>query len=128
MGDQLRSIPTIKSYEWLAFVGQLPASPIQFKAQAANINLTGGRYVVTGLNVTNSATTACTVTLHDGQDTTGQILTTAVVPASGSLNIVLGSNGAYAEIGIYMEVVTGTLTGSVLAVPLSRYNVTLPGQ
>jgi hypothetical protein len=126
--EPLRSLDTKSSYEWLSLMASLPASPIQFLSQAANRQLATGRYIVTGGNVANSGTATATLTLYDGQDTTGEIMGVINVPASGTANLILGTTGVYAEIGIFMAVTTGVLTGSVLATPLARYNITPPGQ
>jgi hypothetical protein len=128
VGETLRSVDTKRSWEWLSFAATLPASPIQFLSTAANKQLAGGRYIVTAINATNAATTAGTLTLYDGQDTTGEILGVINLAAGTSLNLILGTTGTLTEIGIFMAVSGGTFTGSVLAIPLSRYNITPPGQ
>ncbi len=128
MGELLRSVDVKRSWEWLSFAATLPASPIQFLSQAANKQLATGRYIVTAINAANTATTAGTLTLYDGQDTTGEILGVIEAGASLSNNLVLGTTGAMCEIGIFMAVSGGTFTGSVLAIPLTRYTNTPPGQ
>src|SRR5579872_2801413 len=126
MSGELRSVRTLGSWEWLAFAAQLPSSPEQFLSVSASQKLLTGRYIVTGVSGTNAATTAGTVTLYDGQDNTGEIIVTKNVAASADFFIALPGNGVMVEIGVYLGVATATITGSVLAIPLTRYANTPP--
>src|SRR5258708_3245807 len=112
----------------MILAASLPASPIQFLSQAVNKQLATGRYIVTGGNVTNAGTATGTLTLYDGQDTTGEIIGVITVASGLSANLILGTTGVLTDIGIYLAVATGTFTGSVLAIPLARYNITPPGE
>lgn len=128
VSESLRSVATKRSWEWLSFVASLPASPIQFRSLAAGTQLATGRYIVTGVNATNTATVAGVLTLHDGQDATGPIIGVYDLAAGAPVNAVIGTRGAMTDIGIFLEVSGGMFSGSVLVVPLSRYTNTVPGQ
>lgn len=127
MAERLRSVATKGSWEWLSFAASLPAKPYQLRAVTASQLLNTGRYIFVGAVFNNTATTAATVTVHDGQDANGEIVGQVTVPASSSLPLNTANDGVLCEIGLYVEIATGTITGSVWAVPLAHYNITPPG-
>lgn len=114
-------------WDWLHFAAGLPAKPFHFKALAASQQLPTGRYIFVGGTLNNTATTAATVTLYDGQDNTGEIIFQVTVPASSSVPVNTANDGVLTEIGLFLAVSGGTVTGSVWAVPLWHYNITAPG-
>lgn len=116
------------SWEWLAFAAALPSQPFQFVAVTAGQLLLSGRYLVTGITINNSATVAGTVTLYDGQDTTGTIALTQHFSASGTQTTPTVPNGVMCEIGVFMNVTAGNISGAVWAVPLSLIAGTPPGE
>lgn len=114
-------------WEWLNFAAGLPAKPFQLSGVTASQKLNLGRYIFVGGSLNNTATTAATVTLYDGQDATGEIIFQVTVPASSSLSVNTANDGVLAEIGLFLAVSGGTVTGSIWAVPLWHYNITPPG-
>ena len=128
MKGELRGQDLKGSWEWLHFAAGLPAKPFQLDAVTASKALVGGRYILTGGSFNNTATTAATVTVYDGQDATGEIIAQLTVPASSSLLLSTANDGVLTEIGLFVGVSGGTITGSLWAVPLWHYNITPPGQ
>jgi hypothetical protein len=126
--ERLRGIKTLGDWDWLEFAAGLPSSGNQFIAQTASQKLMTGRYIVTGICGTNAATTAGTVTLYDGQDASGEIIATKNVAASSDFILAIPSRGVMTEIGVFLGIVTANITGTVWAIPLTRYNLTPPGQ
>lgn len=114
-------------WDWLNFAAGLPAKPFQLVGVTSKVTLTTGRYIFVGGVFNNTATTAATVTVYDGQDSTGEIIGQVTVPASSSLPLNTANDGVLAEIGLFVAVSGGTITGSIWAVPLWHYNITPPG-
>lgn len=127
MGERLRYEANKDSWEWLRFAAGLPSRPYQFVGITASQQLLRGRYLVRGVSINNAATTSGVLTLYDGEDTNGVIIIPQHFSASGTVTQPLDSNGVYATIGVYLGVVTGTLSGCVWAVPLAEYDITVPG-
>lgn len=115
------------SLDWLAFAASLPSKPIQFKAITASQLIVKGRYLLNGISLNNTATVAGVATLHDGEDTTGQITLVQPFAASNGAFQVAPAGGVLCEMGVYLELSAGTISGCVWVVPLWRYNVTRPG-
>lgn len=128
MKGELRGQDWKGRWDWLNFAAGLPAKPFQLKAVTASQTMTSGRYIFVGGVFNNTATTAATVTVYDGQDATGEIIGQVTVPASSSLSLNTANDGVLAEIGLFVAVSGGTVTGSVWAVPLWHYNITPPGE
>lgn len=116
------------SWEWLEFAASLPSQPNQFIAVTAGQLLLSGRYLVTGITINNTSTNAGTVTLYDGQDTTGTIVLAQHFSASGTQTTPTVPNGVLCEIGVFMNVTAGSISGAVWAVPLSEIAGTPPGE
>lgn len=116
------------SWDWLEFAAGLPSKPQNVAATAANFLVASGRHILTGLSLLNAATTAGTIKVHDGTDTTGMIIYANTIAASGILNASLPVRGLLCEIGVYVEVVTATVNGAVYLTPLWHYRNTAPGE
>jgi hypothetical protein len=127
MADRLRSLETKSDWEWLSFAASLPATPFGFAGISASRQLLTGRYIVTGASVYNTATTAGTLALYDGLDTTGQLIIVESAAASASQDLPIGANGVMTSMGVFLSISTATFTGTVWAIPLDRYNITPPG-
>lgn len=115
------------SWEWLEYAAGLPSKPINVAGTSANFLVASGRHILTGLSLINAATTAGTVKVHDGTDTTGMIVYANSVAGSGILNASLPVRGLLCEIGVFIEVVTATLNGAVYLTPLWHNRRTAPG-
>jgi hypothetical protein len=111
-----------------AAFASLPASPNQFLGKSVAFQLFTGRYILAGISFSETAGTAGVLTVHDGQDATGEILGVFPYAANGGVNQLFGVVGAMSEIGVYMSISAGTITGTLLAVPTWTYDITAPGQ
>lgn len=116
------------SLEWLSFMASLPAEPHSFAGVTSTKLLLRGRWIVTGAVVFNTATTAGSIALYDGEDTTGQLITVKSAAASESSDLPIGSNGVVTTIGVFLNCATGTFTGTVWAIPLWRYKRNPPAE
>lgn len=116
------------SWDWLEYAAGLPSKPINVAGTSANFLVASGRSILTGLSLINAATTAGTVKVHDGTDTTGMIIYANSIAGSGILNASLPVRGLLVEIGIFVEVLTATLNGAVYITPLWHYPHTAPGE
>lgn len=128
MDGDLFSLETRESWEFLRAAADLPSHAFQFTNVAASLQLFNGRYIITGIDVNNVGTVAGTLTLYDGQDTSGVQLG---VQRVGSTNTVIPpwpARGVLCEIGVFLGVSGGALSGTVWAVPLALYNITPPGR
>lgn len=126
--ERRRRIEGLKgSWEWLEFAAQLPANPQMITGQAGNKLIYSGRCILTGACVNNTATTAGTVQLLDGQDATGGLVAGGNVAASGITNVPVNGQGILCEVGVFLVVATATLTGSILIIPLWHDEYTAPG-
>lgn len=116
------------SWDWLAFAGQLPAKPIPLKGSAGTFEAYSGRCIYMGIVAVNSATTAGSVIVYDGQDATGPPVAATSISASGVANSNAQSKGVLCEIGVTVAVAGAVITGSILIVPLSHYPYTPPAE
>lgn len=127
----MRTRPPIEglkgSWEWLRFAAQLPSSPQFVSGQAANTLIYSGRCILTGATFLNSGTAPGQAILHDGQDVSGGVVSVTPIAASAAGNPVLPSMGVLCELGVFLEVTTATLKGSVFVIPLWHYEYTEPG-
>lgn len=71
-----------------------------------------GRGTFRGFTVRETAAAAATVVVHDGASATGAILAAITLPASGS-QTVLDPEGVWFTDGVFVEVVSGTVAGSI---------------
>lgn len=102
----------------------LPADPVPLPAAGAGGQVEGGRSVITGGNLVNNSTSAATVTLLDGQDAKGGVIAVLNVPASSALPFTLPNKGVMAEMGVFVQVAGGNVTGTIYVVHLWRYKFT----
>jgi len=116
------------SWEWLRFASQLPAKPFQFTAQSTNKLVYKGRCILREITGLNNNATGGTLTLLDGEDTTGTIAGTQGYAASSQFSHSFASFGILMEIGCFLVPGGQSLTGTVALVPLWEYNITPPGE
>ena len=116
------------SFEWLALAATLPADPVPLPAGGGSGLVEPGRHILAGLAVVNTATTAGTVQILDGQDSKGQSVAAWSIPASGGLNPTLPTGGILLEVGCYIVVTSAILIGGVHLIHLWRYPFTPPGE
>lgn len=114
------------SWDWLEYAAGLPSKPVPFSFVVGNFLAEGGRAILTGGVFVNSATTAGTVLVHDGTDTSGAVVAAVSVAASGLAQLPLPVRGVLLEIGCYVEVNTLQIKGSVYLTPLWHYPLTAP--
>lgn len=128
MKDYPRGTHMQGSWDWLRFAAQLPAKPFQFTSVSAGKLIVAGRYILREITGLNNATVGGTLTVLDGQDATGVICGTQGYAASQQFSHSFSTGGVLTEIGIWLTPGNGTLTGTVLAVPLWEYENTAPGE
>lgn len=107
--------------------GNLPADPVPLPAAGAGGLVESGRNVITGGSLVNTATTAATVTLYDGQDAKGGQIAQFNVPASSALPFTFPNRGVLLEMGLFVVVTGGVITGSAYLIHLWRYPFTPAG-
>lgn len=115
------------SWDWLEFAAQLPANPQAVTTQSANGLIYSGRCVLTGAFLNNTATTAGSVQLLDGQDAKGLLVAGAQLPAATITPITAPAQGILCENGVFMVLATAIVSGSVLIIPLWHDEYTAPG-
>lgn len=107
----------------------LAAKPVPFAGQTGNFKLYTGRCIITGGTFTNSGGAASKLNIYDGQDVTGAPVAFTSVGAGGQQNLQLPQNGVLCEIGAYISIATGTITGSLFLVFLDvHFGRTPPGE
>jgi hypothetical protein len=72
-----------------------------------------GSSVLYGVVITDEAAGALQAHLHDGTDNTGDHVAALAAAANGSATAWYGPNGIHCPGGIYLDVVSGTVSGSV---------------
>lgn len=116
------------SFEWLALAATLPADPVPLPSGGGSGLVESGRHIFAGMAVVNTATTAGTVSILDGQDSHGQPIASFPIPASGGLNPSLPTGGILLEVGCYIVVTGAILSGGIHLIHLWRYPYTPPGE
>lgn len=114
-------------YRLVRAAADLPADPVPLPAAGTGGLVESGRSVITGGNLVNNATAAATVTLMDGQDAKGGVIAVLNVPASSALPFTLPNKGVILEIGLFVQVAGGNVTGTAYLIHLWRYPFTPPG-
>lgn len=116
------------SLEWLLAIASLPADPIPAPAGGAGGLVESGQLTVYGGSLVNSGTAASTVTFLDGQDAKGGLIATLSVPASGTFQWSLPRAGVSLEVGLWMVVTGGSVTGTLYVAHIWKYPFTPPGE
>lgn len=127
MSERLRGQDLKRSWEWLAFAGDLPAKPLRINNLSGNAELYTGRCIVTGMSFVYTGTSGGLVTLHDGQDTSGAPVLFGGFGSNQEINKPVSGKGVLCEIGVFAEITTGPVNGVVWFIPLAHYNITPPG-
>ena len=93
-----------------------PVRAIPVIAGAGSRVLTARRSVFTGWSLLESTGTAgASVELYNGQDATGTKVATIALSAGSADHEALGAGGVYCDAGLYLRVVSGSVTGSIWA-------------
>jgi hypothetical protein len=116
------------SWEWLEYAAGLPSKPIALPIGAVGGVVASGRWIVVGGTFINSATTAGTVDVQDGQGGPMQLVSRTQVAASSSATLNLPVRGVLLEIGAFVTYTTVNISGALLLVPLWHYRETAPGE
>lgn len=115
------------SWEWLAFAASLPSRPIPFVGVSGNTLVYSGRCILTGVTANNTNAASGVIQLLDGLDATGVPAWQVHAGGTNQVQSILPNNGVLMDIGVFMEVSSATITGSVLLIPLAHYDMTQPG-
>ena len=90
------------------------ARPVQFGATAAGERLVSGPAILLGYSIRESTgAAAAAVRLRNGADATGAIVATIGLAASGSDTQMPTDPGLICDVGVWLEVVSGSVEGSV---------------
>lgn len=116
------------SWDWLQFAAGLPSRHVTVPGPVPWGVLAKGRSIVTGAALVNSSGAAVTVVIRDGEDASGDIIASLVVPANGGLTWQAPSAGVLAEIGVFAANPGAGITGAVYFTPLWHYPWTPPGK
>lgn len=116
------------SWDWLALAAQLPAKPVFPSAGLVTGLVASGRYLFKGVALNNTAGTAGTVTVLDGQDASGVPIFWLAAAATSPANSPFLSDGILCENGLY--IVVSALAGKITlwAAPLKHYSFAPPGE
>lgn len=91
------------------------ASPITTPTTTSSA-IHGGATIVMGWSLRETTGAASAVAeIYDGNDTTGQLITTISMTSNESTRDWLGPNGVECSRGIYVAVVSGSIKGTVWA-------------
>lgn len=95
-----------------------PAKPIPTASPAVSGLMLGGASLIFGWSFRETTNTnTATVELYDGTGTGGALITSITLAINESTRDLMGGNGLEALGGIYLNVVAGSVKGSVWAVP-----------
>lgn len=127
-----RGIPPVRwpqgDLDWLVKIGNAPADPVPVPGFNVAGLIETGQMILFGGSLVNSATTATTVTIRDGQDATGGLIATITVPASSNVQLALPRGGVICELGLFMTGLGGVVTGALYVAHLWKYPFTPPGE
>lgn len=94
-----------------------PATPLDVVSGAGSAKLVTGRALLTGLALRETTGTAGAVArLHDGESASRRSIIPVSLAANESVREVVGLSGALYVTGVFIEVVSGSVEGSVFAV------------
>ena len=102
-------------------VGALPgpAKPVPIPATSASRVLFGPGALVAGWALMETSGTApASLVLVNGQDATGTIVVPVTLTAGQSTRDYLAGGGVLFDSGVFLRVVSGSVSGSVWVVPL----------
>lgn len=89
------------------------ASPITVAGGGSQVSI-GGNHLIMGWSLRETTGAAgAVVDIFDGQDATGQILATLSLVASESTRDWLGPDGIETDIGVFVRVNSGAVSGAV---------------
>lgn len=96
--------------------GQEPARPLQVPTTTASRLLAQGRWIVYGWSFRETTGAAAAIwELYDGYDDTGELVASTGLAQATSDSQALMDVGVLMERGVYLNVVSGSITGSVWA-------------
>lgn len=110
--------------EWLVAIGQLPADPVPLPPAGTGGLVETGQLFLYGGSLVNSSTNASVVTIRDGADATGGFLAQVNVAASSNANLSLPNIGVICEIGLWVVVAGGSVTGALYVAHMWKYPFT----
>lgn len=128
----VRGIPPVRwpqgDLYWLTTISEVPADPVGLPAAGTGGLIETGQLILFGGSVQNTATTAATLTIYDGADAKGTQLGVHVIPASTDRQITLPRAGVLCEIGLFIVVTGGVVTGTFYVGHIWKYPFTPPGE
>lgn len=118
----------LDDWEWMRFAAEMPAVAVPLPTASGTGLLSGGRCILAGWSLQNTATTAGVITLVNGQDSSGMTIVTLGLAAAATDNGRPGITGVIMDVGLFYSVSTGTWKGAVFMIPLDHYPNTPPGR
>jgi hypothetical protein len=90
-----------------------PSIPVNFVAGSASRFLIRGPLILAGYSFRETAGLAASFSLRDGLDVGGTLVANGDVAANGMAQLQMGRDGPYCFRGIFVQMLSGTLDGSV---------------
>lgn len=116
------------SWEWLAFAAQLPARPLIVPSTAAAYLVMGGRAILTGADLANTATVGGAVVIDDGTSSNGSNVAQIGFAAGVTVNYRAPGQGVLLEQGCFLIPQGITVQGVMFLIPLWHYPGGPPGE
>lgn len=116
------------SLEWLIAIASCPADPVPLPAAGAGGLVESGQMAVFGGSLINTAAGAATVTVYDGVDAKGGQIAQVTVPAAANFQWSLPRAGVLLEMGLFVVVAGGVVTGTLYVAHFWKYPFTPPGE
>lgn len=91
----------------------LPSIPVPYPASSASQFMVTGPCIMAGYSFRETAGLAASFTLRDGFNAGGIVVANADVAANGLAQLQMGRDGPYCMRGIFLQMLTGTLEGSI---------------
>jgi hypothetical protein len=99
-----------------------PAQPIGIPTTTADVTIIGGALLLRGWAwIETTGTAAATFDLVDGLDENGQLVVPFSLTAGQSTRDPLIGSGIEIKNGLFLEMLTGSIRGSVWVTPADRY-------
>lgn len=102
----------------------LPASrPLPFDTLTVSKHLASGLEIVTGWSFKETTNAAgASFNIRDGQDASGRLVAPITLLTNESIRDLTGDGGLAFQSGIYIEVVSGSISGTIWSCPGEQYD------
>ena len=94
-------------------IARRPTRNIGLPPATGSKGLTTREGILCGYQIAATAGAAATCRLWDGDANSGELMASLAIPSGGSVGVGPGIDGPYFRIGLYLEVLTGSVEGGV---------------